>query len=288
MGGTVKIGGEIEGDVAIFGGNLDIVGNVNGDAAVLGGNINHEGTIEGDLFVIGGKVTLDSGSVVEGDINLVGGDVDRDENATVGGEVKAVELNKIRKYMPRIGISEALKFTHKLPRPRIIAGTISLSLMIVIYILNLLALLIFPRAIEQIIGRIHDELWVSVAIGFGLEIMFAPIIVLFAISIVGILLIPVFGLAIVIAAIFGFTAISEIIGERIAKGLNWPTNNRIGLLTVGWITTMLILILGTIFSAISLPGISILLIVLGWIIIYVAATIGLGATVYAMFKTVKK
>ncbi len=283
MGGTVLIDGEVGQDVAVFGGRMEVNGLILGDAAVMGGEITHRGTIEGDLVVIGGAVALDSGSVIEGDINLIGGDVDRNDNAVVKGEIKAIEINQLGKLMP--GLSKLFKLGPKLHKVQYFTGAVTMASLIVVFILNLLALVIFPKAMAAIHQKIENELWVSAAIGFGLEIMFAPIILLFVVSIIGWPLIPAFCLAVAIAALFGFSAWSELIGERLVQGLNWHVSNRIGLFTLGWIATMLVLIISIFLWWAG--GLGVLILVLGWTIVYIASTIGMGATVYALFKAIK-
>jgi cytoskeletal protein CcmA (bactofilin family) len=283
MGGTVDISGDIEGDVAVFGGNLGITGVVVGDAAVMGGTVHHSGTIEGDLFVIGGTVDLDSGSTVGGDIGLVGGDVNRDDGAVVEGEVKAVPMEQISKLVP--GLSKMFRFGHILPKPRVFVGFFSLAWLIVLFILTLLPLVIFPDAMDHIVRRIEDELWISAAIGFGFQICIAPILLLFIVSIIGWLLIPIFCLGMVVAALFGFAALCRVVGDRLTSGFHWSVSSPVGLFTLGWLAVMLILIIGSILA--WLGGIGILVLILGWTIIYIASTIGTGATIYALFKSAK-
>ncbi len=280
MGGAVTINGKIDGDVAVFGGNLDINGTITGDAAVLGGNVNHQGMIENDLFVVGGTVALDSGSVVEGDVGLVGGDVDRDDNAIIKGDVKVIELGKLNKILP--GVTRAFRFPGQLKNIGIFAGIFTLSVLIVVYIINLLIVLIFPKAMERIVDRIQNNVWISVAIGFGVQILFVPIIVLFAVSVIGIPLIPVFCLALIIAGLFGFSSISLIIGERIARSLNWSTRSMAGMFSIGWLAIMIIMILGLFLNKLGTFGS--IVCILGSVIAYIALTIGAGGTIFALFK----
>jgi len=287
MGGTVDVGGKIDGDVAVFGGNLDIFGTITGDAAVFGGNISNKGTIEGDLAVIGGTVMLDSGSVVEGDINMVGGTVDRDKNAIVHGQIESIEIEALEKLLPRIGrIGRAFQWTRKLPSGGSIGGFIGISVLFVIYIVNLLILLIFPRAIDKTNEKIQLNIWASVGFGIGIQILYVPLIIIFAVSVIGILIIPVFVLAVALGILFGFSALSLIMGEKIINGLNWKIESRVGKFTVGWIAAMFILILGFIFQifGLVLP----IAFALGGIIVYVTATIGLGGVIYALVKREKK
>ncbi len=280
MGGNAIVKGTVDGDVAIFGGNLDILGSVTGDGAVFGGNIINHGVVDGDLFVVGGTVSLDSASVVEGDISTVGGSVVRDEDASVGGEIQSLELGKLGKLMPRI--MRSLKWPGRLPGLGLYTGLFSIVALIVFYVINLLLLLIFPGAIERIVNKIRDSVWISVGSGIGIEILFIPLIALFAVSIIGIPVIPLFVLAVLVAMLFGFSASSVIIGDRIKKSLKWQTNNRIGIFSLGWVAIMVIPILGLFLRGLGVVGLIVFF--LGMAILYVTATIGLGAVIYALIK----
>jgi hypothetical protein len=274
MGGIVEVSGLVDGDVAVFGGNLDITGTVDGDAAVMGGNINNRGTITGDLFVVGGTVRLDSGSVVQGDISMVGGTVDRDENAEVLGEITSVEIDVLHKIMPRIG--KAFRFPKFLPGAHIFPRIFFIAAIIVMYLVNLLIFLIFPGTIEKIVEKLQLNVWASVGLGVGLEVLYVPLIVLFAVSVIGIPLIPVFVLAVFLSALFGFSALSLIIGDKVTNGMKWNVTNKPGLFSIGWLSIMIIPIIVHLIG----PPISIL----GWIITYVALTIGIGAVIYTLIK----
>lgn len=278
MGGEVEVNGLIDGDIAVAGGNLDINGTIRGDAAVAGGNVNNRGTIQGDLFLVGGTVALDSGSVIEGDITMIGGTVDRDENATVLGEIESVEVEALQRLLPRI--SKIFRFPKKLPGAGVFPRIFFIAALIVVYIINLLVFLIFPNAIDRIVEKIQLNVWASVGFGLGIEILYIPLIVLFAVSVIGIPLIPVFVLAVFLGALFGFSALSLIVGERVADGLKWKITNRAGLFSLGWLSIMIIPII------VFLVGPPIF--VLGMVVIYVASTIGLGGVIYALIKKNKK
>jgi len=274
MGGIVEVSGLVDGDVAVFGGNLDITGTVDGDAAVMGGNINNRGTITGDLFVVGGTVRLDSGSVVQGDISMVGGTVDRDENAEVLGEITSVEIEVLHKIMPRIG--KAFRFPKFLPGTHFFSRIFFIAAIIVMYLVNLLIFLIFPGTIEKIVEKLQLNVWASAGLGLGLEVLYVPLIALFAVSIIGIPLIPVFVLAVFLSALFGFSALSLIIGDKVTNGMKWNVTSKPGLFSIGWLSIMIIPII------VHLIGPPIFL--LGWIITYVALTISIGAVIYTLIK----
>ncbi len=281
MGGSVIINGTIDGDVAVFGGEIENNGKITGDAAVAGGSVKNKGRIEGDIAVAGGTVELDSGSVVDGDIAIVGGSVERSDYAVVNGEITALDIGRLHKIMPRI--APLLKLRDKsTPLKRAFAGFASVGFILVFYILNLLALLIFPRAIDAIVNKIERNIWATVAIGIGIEILIIPLIILFVISIIGIPIIPAFLLAIFIAIIFGNSAFSLVLGGRIVRGLNWQVKDRIGIFTIGYLTLNLVFIIGIILKGTGFWGV--LSWILGLIIIYVALTIGMGGVLYALIK----
>lgn len=285
MGGSVTINGTIDGDVAVFGGEIENYGKITGDAAVAGGSVKNKGTIDGDIAVAGGTVILDSGSVVMGDIAIVGGSVDRSDFAVVEGQITTVDIGKIDKIMPRL--SRLLRLRQN---PCILGSGLhivtSIAFIIVMYILNLLLLLIFPKAIEKIGNKIKKNIWACIAIGIGIEILFVPLILLFVISIIGIPIIPAFVLALFIGMLFGISGFSVVLGERICTGLNWNIDNKIGLFSIGWLGIMIILIIGTLLKNAGFFGTLIWL--LGIVIVYVAVTIGIGGVLYALVKKDKE
>ncbi|MCX7995114.1 MAG: polymer-forming cytoskeletal protein [candidate division WOR-3 bacterium] len=280
MGGSVMIRGMIDGDVAVMGGRIENYGIITGDAGVAGGSIKNRGKIEGDIAVAGGTVELDSGSVVEGDIAIVGGSVERSDHAIVKGEITAIEIGKLDKVMPRISRLLKLKDRYNLIQNGFLLG--SFAFIFVTYLLGLLCFLIFPSGVEKICNRIRKNIWIGIVIGIGIQILFVPLIILFVISLIGIPIIPAFLLAIFIGVIFGLSAFSIIIGEKIVSGLNWRVESKIGLFTIGYIATMIILIIGTLLKKIGFVGIFIW--ILGITILYVASTIGLGSALYALIK----
>jgi hypothetical protein len=278
MGGEAYATGRIEGDAAIFGGNLLITGTITGDAAVMGGNIKNKGVIEGEIFVMGGQITLDSGSVVKGDIVTIGGNIERDSSAQVLGEVKTMPFEHLQRYLPRF--SKIWRLQPHLGALRMMPGVVYLTAQIVFFLLNLLILVIFAGGVEKINHKITNSIWLAVAIGIAFEILFVPVIILFAISIIGIPLIPALVLALLVAIIFGVTSLSSVVGEKIVQGFKWNVKNKVGIFSLGWIALQIVPILGALLAAAGFP----LVMLLGLTITFVITTIALGATTLALFK----
>jgi hypothetical protein len=268
----------IDGDVAVLGGNLDITGVIEGDAAVFGGNIKNRGTIDGELHVIGGTVYLDSASVVTGDISMVGGTVERHENAEVLGKVESIEIKALEKILPRI--SRAFRFPRVLPGADVFPRAVFIGMLVVLYLFNILIALIFPNAVDRVKQKIEQSIWASVGLGIVMQLLFVPLIVLFAVSIIGIPLIILLPLAVFLATLFGVSALAISAGERVCKGFNWKVESPLGRLSLGWLAIMLIPIL---LILIGPP-----VFVIGFVIVYVAMTIGLGGVIYALFRRTPK
>jgi hypothetical protein len=139
--------------------------------------------------------------------------------------------------------------------------------------------------VDQISDKIRERVWPAVGLGFGLEIMYAPIIVLLAVSIVGIPLIPLFALGIVVAILIGLPSICLIVGDRIRHGFNWDIKSRVGIFSLGWFALHVLPFLGMIVLMLTdFP----LLWVLGLLIIYAAATVAIGGVLLTLILARKR
>jgi len=281
VGGAMEITktGGIIGDVAVLGGSLNNSGLIRNDIAILGGNFNNQGVVDGDIFVAGGNVKLDSGSSVNGSISIVGGSLERDTNAIVKGEIKSVEIKVLSKTLPKLG--SMLKLSRGLPKSFTVA-TNALAILFIVggfFVLTLLVILIFPKPVEKVAEKTQINIWIPIAIGFGIQLLIVPLIVLLAVSIIGITVIPLFLLAIVACLLIGFTSIYYLIGLRI-KPTTDGKQGIIGKFVLGFIVIMAIPILGALIRTFSPIGG--LFSVIGAVIIYVVATIGLGAAFYTL------
>ncbi len=102
-------------------------------------------------------------------------------------------------------------------------------------------------------------------------LLIVPITVLLIVSVVGIVVLPVWIIILIAAAILGYVAIAEIFGEKILTALK-----------VKKPTTMVSVIVGTI-----ILGLLGLVPFVGWLIKSVAVICGLGAVITTRFGTVK-
>ncbi|MGO9085381.1 MAG: hypothetical protein ACLQBK_09160 [Candidatus Sulfotelmatobacter sp.] len=76
-------------DATCFGCSVRVRGQVSGDVTTFGGSviIEGQGQVGGDATTFGGDIRLDKEVKVSGDITVFGGRIRRDPAATVGGDV---------------------------------------------------------------------------------------------------------------------------------------------------------------------------------------------------------
>jgi hypothetical protein len=142
-----------------------------------------------------------------------------------------------------------------------------------------LVVLLFPRSVESITQKTKINVWIPIAIGFGMQILIVPLIVLLAVSLIGIPIIPLFILGLFVCLLLGLTSVFYLVGSRI-KHTDDPKQSLIGKFALGFIVIMALPILGALIRIISPVGG--LFSVLGFVILYVVATIGLGAAFYTL------
>ena len=91
-GGSVVVGENevIDEDLQVFAGSVVVHGTVDGDVQAFAGTVRIEGTVNGDVQAAGGTVEVAEGAVVTGDLDAGAGDVvlagEVTGDATVGGD----------------------------------------------------------------------------------------------------------------------------------------------------------------------------------------------------------
>jgi hypothetical protein len=287
VGGSLEITetGKITGDIAVLGGELTNAGLIKSDVAILGGDFHNKTFVDGDIFVAGGTVKLDSGSVVDGSISIIGGSLERDTHAIVKGEIKSVEIKVLGKALPKI--KGLIRMPKLFPRTLTLSASAiaTIASILGLFVLALILLLIFPKPIEKIAEKTQVNIWIAIAIGFGLQILIVPLIVLLAVSIIGIAVIPLFLIALLACLLLGITSVYYLIGSRI-KHTEGDKQSLIGKFALGFIVIMAIPLLGAIIRIVSPVGG--FFTVLGSIILYVIATVGLGAAFYTLVSRKKQ
>jgi hypothetical protein len=261
FGGSFTLGsGEtLDGDLAVLGGVVVLMeeSTVEGEVALIGGTLTVNGEIKGGLTIVGGAATLGETAFIGGDLLTFGAAVSKAEGARIEGEeitgavldapfqMEFPQFVQVVRMPWSIWDSWAASSAFFVLRALVLAG------------LAALVLLLAPEATARTARAFVRSPVNCGALGVLTELAAPVFIVLLAITIC---LIP-FSLAamgiFVIAAVFGWIAVSLELGTRLAAALKWaaqpPLAAGLGSLTmslvtgtiglipcVGWVTSPLI------------------------------------------------
>ncbi len=217
--GTIRSGGTVRGDVVVFGGNLtvDSGGQVNGNIAVFGGAASVGGTVNGDVAIAGGSVNLGSTAVVNGSVRVAGGSLNRAEGATIHGGVTQennprvppiVWPTVITRTFPSDGVGfAAFDFFRNVITALALAA------------LGALLVVFFPQPTRRVMETAQNQIGPSLGTGCLTMLVTPVLLILLAITIIGIPVTVILAIVAAAAWIFGWIAIGYLAGEKILEAL---------------------------------------------------------------------
>ena len=175
------------------------------DVVAIGGNITIYGRVENNAVAVGGSIILKPNSRIGKECVVVGGSLIKDPTAEIGGKTTQVYIPN---FIPSI-------------TPVIQSGWMALwatvSILVLLGFLGLAILLaaLIPEHIGTIVNALERSFFSMFLWGMLWIILIVPIAVLLAISIVGIILIPVEILLVGLAFIIGYVGAAIYIGKNI-------------------------------------------------------------------------
>jgi hypothetical protein len=283
-GDRVRIGGSI---------TVDADELIDGDVVAIGGSARVFGEVRGEVVAIAGSVELGPNAVVRRDVTAVGGSIRRDPSARINGDVNEIgigpiDLSGVRWTPPSLGAwwwgwTFGAAFA-------LMATLIRLA---VTCILAAIVILFGRDYIERVSARAAAEPIKAGAIGFLAQVLFLPVlvisIVLLVVTIIGIpliVLIPFAVLGLGIVALVGFTAVGYHVGRLLIARLGWADPGPIGSTIAGIVLLVSPVLLARL---IGLGGgvlypMTLGLGMIGFLIEYLAWTVGFGAVALARFS----
>ncbi|MDI6776962.1 MAG: hypothetical protein QMD03_06950 [Syntrophales bacterium] len=234
------------------------------NAVAIGGQVTVFGVVERHVVAIGGSVVLMKTAVVGGNVVSLGGVIVRGRGAEVRGHLIELNLSDIS-----AAISTALNKNWE--GWSWIFAIISLSFFLAILILALLIARLFPVPIHVVSLSIRENTFNVTLAGLLVLVSIVPLALLLAVSVVGIILIPLEMLLVVCAALVGFIAVARLVGGKMLtilkihdKGLVQETLWGLVILwLIGW-----------------LPY-------LGWMVKVIAIVLGMGGVLITRFGTMQ-
>ena len=246
-------------DIVKFGEDLEIDRGMEVDSAVaIGGSVTVSGKVRGDAVAIGGSLYLEDWSEVGGNAVSVGGKIEKSPRAVVRGDVTQVSVPFVASAVTKGEMAKGLTI-------------FSIVSFIAFLVLVIILVALFPAQLGKVSAMVEGNLLRTFLWGALAVILFVPVIILLAVSIAGIILIPVWAVVFGAGTLFGYVAAAHFIGKKILKAFKFNVK-----------TMMAEVLLGIIVLAVV--G---LVPFLGFLVKAVVGCMGLGGVALTRFGTGK-
>lgn len=262
---AVAAGTTTSGSVMVIRGNLDVYGNVDGAAtAVLGDVIVHEGgRVRGGAVALGGHVRNEGGSIL-GVIKDVGATHNR-STVSFGGRPRTTVGSLVAAFIWLLAL--------------LLVGTF-----VLFYMRDY-----FRRAVEVVTNETGRSLLAGLLGGVASIPVLIAIVIAFAVTIIGVVFIPVgvavFLIALSGIAILGFLAVAQVTGTAIAgkREAETPAGQELQYLYTGILTFSALWIIAAAFT--WFPILGSILRVLAFSVTLVAVATGFGAVILSWWRS---
>ena len=257
---TIAADTRVDGPIAVAHGNLDVFGTVDGDVVALGGDvrIHRNGRVTGDAFAAGGRVIIDGG-IVE-------------------GSRRAIAIAP-----PAI---PSLPAIHAQPLSTLESVKLVIAWFALLTLIGLGVMVFAEGNLEGVVVGLERGFARSFWLGVAGQVALLPLLLLLVvgltITVLGVLLIPFAIVAYVIAAAglvtLGFLAVARLTGGALASDRGTASQRGVHLraLAIGLVAYLGIWLLAAVFT--WHPVIGAVLRGIAFTVTWVAATVGLGAT----------
>lgn len=260
-GGTININAPVNGDVFVTGGQISINSDVKGKIVAAGGNIDLKGNAR-NVVAAGGNVNIHSNTVISKDAFISGGSV---SNA---GKINGNLTVRAEKFQ-NTGSAGIVDF-EKSEDPQGFQRSMSIFRILMtvgFLILGIILLKLFPAQFFKVEEEIRKSTALKALVGFVLIIVSMVLIVLAAITVIGLPVAAIIGMIFIIALMLSTSFVSFTTGKKILELFKLKTND-ILIFIIGFIILSLLFIIPYIGGLIQLAAIS----------------LGFGAVYYALRK----
>ena len=203
---------DITRDASVVFGDAVVSGRVTGNLVVIFGTarIAKTAIIDGDFVSIGGRATVEEGAVARRDVIVIGGPLDAPAGFSaaggqivIGSGILGGSLEGLVPYLSR-GLAWGRIIVPDIPW---VWGVVALFFLIYA-VLNLM----FDRPVRTCATTLQNRPLTTFGAGLLVLLLFGPICVLLAISIIGIAVLPFLVCALIAGAIIGKVAVARWIG----------------------------------------------------------------------------
>jgi uncharacterized RDD family membrane protein YckC len=274
IAGNAVSAGEVSDSVVAVMGNTRVTGPVGNAVVTVLGSSYVNSTINRDVVTVLGNLELGPDAVVNGDVVTVGGSIKRDPNAVVN------QLKSIAPQFAGVGVDWAKTwFSECVLKGRLLAYDNHVMwawwVALISLLFYVLTAALVPDTVKYCVATLEQSPGKSLVAAL-LSIPLTPFAFLFlVITVVGILLIPVLGMALMSAAWFGKLVMLAWIGKRLLLNRLTTAGNvarcAAEVLVGGLIVTLLY----------SVP-------IMGMLVFHTLNFIGYGVVIYALITVFNK
>ncbi|MTI94298.1 MAG: hypothetical protein FH749_02265 [Firmicutes bacterium] len=247
------------GDIVRISGNVNILAGevVDGDVVVIMGNVTVDGQVNGDVVTIVGKTILGPEGSIQGDaVSIIGG-VDADNHSAVNGSVVSLIGSSNRYNLSWREMPAQFGRVNRYIPSNPFQGTMGLlmGLLVAVFIAA-----VFPKALGRVQVAIQTRTGASLGYGLLAWIVAIPVMIIAAITIIGIPLAILVGIGLWVAVQFGYAALAMLVGTALLRQNQQPVATvAVGAVLIGALRLL------------PVPGIGVVTFILG--ILAVGATI---------------
>jgi uncharacterized RDD family membrane protein YckC/cytoskeletal protein CcmA (bactofilin family) len=263
--------GETFSEVVVVGGSAMIDGTVTGDVVVIAGSAKVKGKINGGLVVVLGSADLGSDAYVRHNAVVVGGPVVTVPGAKIDGDLREVALGTgLSHFHPMDGwLGKGLFHARLLPPVRGWWWGMAL----VFLLLYLLVALIFQRPVQACVRALETRPVASIFSGILAFLLIGPLMLLLAVSGVGLVIVPFAICAILVVGLLGKVTVYQCTGLQLGRQTGLAALQQ----------PLLALVLGAVLFCLlyTVP-------VLSFVVWGIIAPLGIGAVLIAFFGAFRK
>lgn len=270
--GSAEAAGEVYEGVVAVGGNARVTGSVGEGVVALMGNTYVDGAVGDSVLAVMGDVELGPNARVSGDVVSIGGKIIRDPGSAITGTQQQISFGD---HFGRLeGLRSWFKECFLYGRPLAFDDDVRWAWWLAFGLLALYVViaLLFDSAVQRCVTTL-EERPAQTVIAALISVLLSPVMmILLAITVVGIALIPFLGIGLFCAGLFGKAVVLGALGRRVTRFTGIAPFGHIAFAVfVGGLIAMLIY---------TVP-------VLGYIAYNVLSFIGLGAVVYTLILAVR-
>jgi uncharacterized RDD family membrane protein YckC len=268
--GSATSEGDVRDAVISIFGDTRVTGPLTGAAIAIFGDTYVNSRVGDTAIALFGNLTLGPDAVIEHEAVTILGSVNSDPAAIVRGGTVTFGQNIGGFEFLRPWFEKCLLYG----RPLAIAPGLGWAWALALAFLGLYVLisLLFSRSVERCVETLENQPGQSVIAGVLTVLLTPPLMLLLVVTIIGIAVVPIAGMALLCAALFGKAVILAALGRRITKLTGIAMMNHIVVATI---------IGGLLVLAIYVVP------VLGFIAQNVIGLLGLGVVVYTLLLALR-